>query len=223
VLTKLDRRRPTVRVEVLVAEVTPVAANHGEPAKGLEAKDFTGPAAEVEAKVEALQGKGRLSSLRRLQLTMVEGTRASAVLGETKPYVTGVSLTRTGITTRQIAYRNLGTRVQIVSRAAADKKIDIELELEDARMVPDDSVTLGKDETGAAVRPMDIVTAHFTGKLTVGPGRAVSPEGVQTTSKSGKQQTLVVVTAQLAGDDEGLAEGGVSALPARRPRDRQRP
>jgi hypothetical protein len=132
---------------------------------------------------------------------------ASATLGETKPHVTGVNMTRTGLATRQIAYRNVGTRARMTARVGADQKIDIDLEVEDARLVPDDTVTLGTDEAGAPLRAMNVVTAHFNGKLEVGAGRAVAAEGVHTTSKSGKQQMLLIVTAQLAEPNEIAAKG----------------
>src|SRR5262249_55094219 len=106
-LEQLDRRPQLVSVELLIAEVTPRKGKDGKPVRGeLDEKEFTGPAQAVLEKLEALRKNGVIGSLKRIQLTAVENQPASVIIGETKPVVTGVTTTGTGLVSRALTYRN---------------------------------------------------------------------------------------------------------------------
>jgi type II secretory pathway component GspD/PulD (secretin) len=222
-LAQMDRHPQTIAVEVLVAQVSPKKGKEGKPEaeeKGLDLKEFSGPAADVRARLRALQGKGQIDTLRRFQLTVVEGLSSSVLAGKNQPSVVAVNRLARGPVARSITYRQVGTQVRVTARVGAEKQIQIDLDVNDARMVPDDNIVLGKDENGAPIPAMDHVIARFTSKLSVAPGQAVAAQGVKTTSRSGKEQTLVVVTARVV--DPNAKPEKADERP-RRPRQRPRP
>jgi type II secretory pathway component GspD/PulD (secretin) len=195
VLDALDRRPHLIAVDILVAE-TP--AKKGEAEKGLDEKDFTGPAADVLAKVEALQKKGQIGSLTHLQLTAVENQPVSVTVGGSKAYTTGMTARAGGPVARMISYRSVGTTVKVTPQVVADKVVMLDLDVQDARPhVPDDGPVIGKDENGAPVRATDFLLSKLNAKLGVPSGQAVLAKGVKTTSKSGNVQVAMIVTARV--------------------------
>jgi type II secretory pathway component GspD/PulD (secretin) len=218
-----DRRRQTVAIEVLIAEFERNIKDDSKKeaeVTDVDAGQFKGPAAQVVANLEALLRKGQIGTLRRLQLTLVEGQPSAVLIGQSKPFVMGLTRTGTGVVSRSISYRNLGTQLRATAHIGPDNKIEIELDLSDSRAASDDAVVIGKDESGAAVRATDFVNSKFTSKLRLGSGQALAAEGVQTTSKSGRQQTLVVVAATIVDPSVAAEKDGPAS---KRPRKRIRP
>jgi type II secretory pathway component GspD/PulD (secretin) len=194
-LEQLDRRPQLVSVEVLIAEVAP---KKGESGRELDEKEFTGPGKEVLDKLASLQKSGAISSLKRLQLTAVENQPVSVTVGESKPTVAAVTTTGTGIKARSIVYRNTGTQARVTARMAAENTIAIDLHVNDSRLrVPEDGIEIGKDENAAPIRATEVVIASLNSNLNVRSGQAVAAQGVRTDSKSGKEQTVIVVTANV--------------------------
>jgi Bacterial type II/III secretion system short domain len=194
-LAQLDKRPSLVAIDVLVAEVV---VKKGDDSKPLDEKDFTGPAQEVLSKVEALKRKGVIGDLHRFQLTGVENKPFSAMDGGTKPVVNSMMHTATGMTTRNITFRQVGTKVDAIARVGADKVITLELDVVDARLhVPDDGIVIGKDETGAPIRATEVTNTTLKSKLNIAAGQAVAAKAVQSDTKSGATQTLVIVTARI--------------------------
>jgi hypothetical protein len=203
-LSRIDRRPQTFSVEILVAEIPAKkadAANPDRPAKELDPKQFTGPAADVVAKLQSLCQEGRISTLRRARLSVVESLPSSVMLTENKPMVTGGTITATGHTTRNIAYRMVGIQASLTARVDADQKIEIDLTASNSRLEPDDTVVLTKDDNGTPIMASDIVNARFSGKLTLSSGSAAATDGVITKSKTGGERTLIVVTAKVIDPD----------------------
>jgi type II secretory pathway component GspD/PulD (secretin) len=204
-LAQLDRQPQVVSVQVLVAEVAGKKGEGGKPEaadKELDEREFTGSSDEVLAKIEALRKKGLIGGYKQLQLAAVENQRAAVLVGDMKPFVTAVTVTARGTTSRAISYRNVGTSVQVTARVGAGKKVELELDVSDARShVPEDGIVLGKDEAGQPVRATEFITAKLMAKLSVTSGQALAAKGVKTTSKSGQAQTLVIVTARVVEPD----------------------
>jgi hypothetical protein len=204
-LGRLDRRPQLVSVEVLIADVVLKGGAGGKPGpavKPLDEREFTGPAKDVLAKVEALRTKGQIGGLRRIQLASVEGLGTSAGLSESKPYVTGVRVAPMGLVSKSIFYSNIGTSVGLTVRVASDKAVQMDLHVNDRRArVPEDGIVLGKDEDGATIRATEFITANLNTKLSVASGQAVAAQGVKTDSKSGPAQTLMIVTARVVDPD----------------------
>jgi type II secretory pathway component GspD/PulD (secretin) len=193
-LEQIDRKPRTIAVEVTVVEVTP---KKGDDGKDLEA--ISGTPEDVQAKIDDLRKKGLVGGSRRFQLTTLENQPAAALVGESRPYVVGITVTGTGVTARRINYRNVGTRVKLTARAA-DKQVMVDLDLEDARSyVPEDGIELGKDEKGVPVRATEFATANLNAKLGVPDGKTIAAKGVKTVSKTGVQ-TLVLVSARVVAD-----------------------
>jgi type II secretory pathway component GspD/PulD (secretin) len=205
VVQQLDRPQQLVSVEVLLAEFALKKGEGGKlevPDKDLDEKEFSGPVKDVLAKLEALQKKGQIAALKRIQMTALEEQSVSARAQENKPMVTGVAVTGTGRVSRNITYRATGTVVTVTPRVAPDKRILLDLEVQDARLhVPEDGIPIGTDENGQPVKATEVVQASVKGNLAVPSGQAVAATGVKTTSKSGQAQTLVIVTARLLEPD----------------------
>ena len=122
VLAQIDRAPQTVSVEILIVTVAAKKADDKTaPAEDVDEKTFNGPIADVKAQVDALQKKGALSDLKRLQLTAVEGQAASVEVGENRPYVVGATVRATGLVSRNVAYRNVGTKADATVRRVAGK------------------------------------------------------------------------------------------------------
>jgi hypothetical protein len=211
-LGQLDKRPQVVAVEVLVADVAVRKDGGDKPKPGdgekadaeqwLDEKDFTGTIEDVNAKVEAARKKGAITGVKRIQLTAVEGQPASAMVGDNKPFVVGVTTTGTGAKSRNITYRNIGLNANVTARVSPDKTVTVDLKFEDIRTsTPEDAPQLGTDENGTPIRAAEFITATLNDKLSIPSGRAVAAHGVKTTSKTEKAQTLVIVSARVVDPD----------------------
>ncbi|HVS37443.1 MAG TPA: secretin N-terminal domain-containing protein [Gemmataceae bacterium] len=199
VLAQLDRPSQTVSLEIMIASA---AARGDKPADDIDEKSLNGTTADVEAKLRDLQSKGVLSEVKRLQLTVVEGQPTKLMLGESKPYVTGMTVTATGLTSRRIQYRDVGTQINATVHVSPDKTAAVDLKLEDSRMVfPEDGVPIGKDENGKPVLAADFILTTVTSKLDVPLGQARAAEGVKTEARAAKPHMIVVVAARATDAD----------------------
>ena len=195
-IEQLDRPPRTVTVDVLLVELP--ARKGDEKPRGIDEKTFTGPIEEVAGRVEAMQKKGEALTLKRIQLTALEGQSSSMTLGENKPYTTGSTVTATGIARRSIAYRNLGTQVRVTPLIAADGSVLLDLNLEDARMSTHDGLpAVGSDEKAQPVVAPEFIQTTLSGKIGVAPGKAVVAKDVKVSTKDGRSGAIVVVGARL--------------------------
>jgi type II secretory pathway component GspD/PulD (secretin) len=193
-LGKLDERPRLVSVQVLIAEVKPGMAGGQEE---LDERELQGSMDQVQARVNALVKAGRIGAVKRLQLTAVEGQPSHTLLGDNKPFVAGVHTAATGLISRAVTYRNTGFSVKVTPRVSSDKSIHLDLNLQDSRPhVPEDGIQIGTDEKGP-VRATEFISSTLDSKLTLTPGKALVARGVKTTSKSGREQTLVIVSADV--------------------------
>jgi type II secretory pathway component GspD/PulD (secretin) len=216
-LAQIDRPPRNIEVDVLIAGVSPKKGDDKpDAAKEVDLAEFSGPASEVMQKARGMLQKGPFTRLRQLHFTLVEGQPSSSLLGETKPYVTAMSTLPNGRVSRTYTLRQLGTQVRLTARVAADKKIEIDFELSEARAQPDESRTLGKDENGNTVKGTDFILTKHSAKLRVGSGQAVAAQGVKTQSNSGKEQVVIIVTAKVVDPDaKGEKEGTEEKRPTR--------
>jgi type II secretory pathway component GspD/PulD (secretin) len=204
ILAQLDRQPQTVAVEILIAEAACKKADGDKtaPADDVNEKDFTGPMADVEAKLEALHKKGVLSDLKRVQFTAVEGVPASLLLGESKPVVMGANTTATGLVSRMITYRDLGIKADATVHVSPEKVVSLDLKLEDARAVtPENAIQIGTDETGKPILATEFPKTTLTSKLDIPSGKAQAAEGVKISAKSDKTHVFVVVGARVVEAD----------------------
>jgi hypothetical protein len=148
---------------------------------------------------------GQIGTLRRLQLTLVEGRQAVAFFGEVKLRTKSATRsTRTNAITRVLERQDVGVQVRATARVGAGQKIDLDLELKESGLVPNATIVVAIDDNGLPIPTLDTVSATLKGKLSVVPGHALAVEGAKTMFKSAKEQTLIVITAKLGEPDDVL-------------------
>jgi hypothetical protein len=198
----LDRTPKTVAVEVVIAEILPKTAD----GKELTAADFTGPTADVMAKLDALPAGHRVGTVQRLKLSAVEGQPVATTTGGSKPVTTASSVARpdrggfggggapggggAAFTQKSISYHSVGTTIRVTGRTAGDDTIVVDLDVKDTRLKP--------TEGAAAEDPPSIDTATLATKVSVTANRAVAAQALRTDGKAGPTLSLVIVTARLA-------------------------
>jgi len=188
-LDQIDRKRQTVEVEVVLAEVP-------APKDG---KELTLAAAEALVK----DGRGQ-----RIKLRSVEGEPVTSTTGGSKPIVTSSTVVGGGraapgggraapggfggggpVAQRAITYHTVGTTVKLTARVGSEDTVALELSVQDSRVRPADP----GDEGGAA----GFETASLSTKLNVPAGKAVFAQTVRTDGKAGASVSVVVVTARV--------------------------
>ncbi len=81
-LQELDRPAQTIHVDVFLVEMA---------AKGAGSTELSGPMGKVVARLHELQQEGKVGSVTRIELTVLEGDTGKVLIGAYKPYVTGVT------------------------------------------------------------------------------------------------------------------------------------
>jgi type II secretory pathway component GspD/PulD (secretin) len=194
-LDQLDRRAPSVAVEVMVVELAAVKAE--DKGQGPDEKDFSGPVDEVAKRLDTLVRKGQVAAIRRLQLTTPAGQTASLMLGENKPYVTGTVTTGRGVTSKVLTYRNVGTQVKVTPQVAGDGSVLLDLNVQDSRARESATATVGTDEKGRPIPAMEFILTSLSAKVRVASGAAVQAKDAKVTSKEGRGESLIVVGARV--------------------------
>lgn len=192
-LEQIDGKAHAVAVEVIIAEVT--AGKDG--LKAIDERDLSGPADKVMERIRSLKKDGTLGSLKSVQLGAVDNQRVNARVGESKPFVVGMNVTRVGIAQNTIQYRDMGMTVAVKPRVGMDGQLAIEVEVEESRMnTPESGVALGTTDKGT-INAAEFIQASLRSTVKVASGHAVLAQGVKTESKSQNAQTLIIVTARI--------------------------
>jgi type II secretory pathway component GspD/PulD (secretin) len=193
-LEQLDRTARTIAVEVFVVEMPVRKAD--EKGKGLEEKDLNGSLDQVAVRLDGLMKKGQVTGFKRIRLTTLERQSGSLTMGETKPHTTGVRVTPAGLTSRTIAYRNVGTEVKVTPTVASDGSITLDLNVQDSRTRDSSTATVGTDGDGKAVPATEFIVTTLNSKLGFPSGSAVLAKDAKVTSKEGEGETFIVVGAR---------------------------
>jgi Flp pilus assembly secretin CpaC len=197
-LAQLDRPPRSIAVEITVIDMPP---RKGANEDDVDDKEFSGAAETVAKNIKALQKKGLLGNVLHYKVTALENQSTSLLQSESKPMVTGLisgGFGGKGKTASSITYKNVGTSLEVKPRLGADKTVLLELRMEGSHLTqPEDGVLLGVDDRGLPIFATETVLANYSGKLSVPPGQAVLAQGVETTSKSGKARTLIIVSAHV--------------------------
>lgn len=191
-----------IAIELLIAEVAPKKNEGGKAAlaeRELDLRELTGPMERVLARFEALRKGGTVGGFRRIHLSAVEEQPVTVMIGESKPYVTGLNVMANGLVSRSVSYRTTGTTLKILARLLTPHpQVFLDLSIDDGRLhVPEDGIPLGTDENGKPVMATEFLTSKLDSKLTVASGQATAALAMQTTAKSGQEQTLVIVGARI--------------------------
>jgi type II secretory pathway component GspD/PulD (secretin) len=203
VLEQLDRRPRSLAIELWIVHVNP-----GGPA--LEEKDWTGPAFQVEAKIQDWKKKGWIGECKRLQCYALDNHRTSIKETAQKAVVTAVNTTATGITTQTTQMRNVGELVAVLPRSTDDNQLLLKLTVEQSRLhTPADAPILGKDRQGEPIRATHIISSNLDTQVLVAPGRMIMVQGVKSHLASTNKESdlpgpamLVLVSARWAAADK---------------------
>jgi type II secretory pathway component GspD/PulD (secretin) len=173
VIEMLDSKPQTVAVDVFVIELPAKKADEAS----IDAKDLSGAIIDVAKALDALQKKGQVASVKRMQLTAQEGRAASLLIGEVKPYPT---------TAKTIGYKNTGSQIRVTPKVAGDKTITIDLNVQDSRIViPEDG------------QAPEFPTMSLISKVAVASGKAVLAKDAKPSEKSEPGRMLIVVGARV--------------------------
>jgi len=190
-----------VMIEVLIAEL-----RHGDAAKG-DAGDLPG---DPRARIQQLEKDGKLDSLTRLQLTAVEGQKASLKVGQRVPRITGTTRTPGG-QLNSITMENVGLMLGVTPQIRRDGLVVMSIDIERSQPGPaEEGPVISKPADGEAIRavPMETLTAATTIAAHSGQGVVV---GMQETKRQTRQAELVIiVTPTLLGN----AQPPAATLPA---------
>jgi type II secretory pathway component GspD/PulD (secretin) len=201
-LDQLDHRPQAVAVEVYLVELP--LKKSDDKGKDLDEKQLTGALDDMAGKLEALQKKGQVASVKRIQFTTLEGRPGSLMLGETKPFVTGATRTATGIVSKSITYRMVGTQVRVTPQVSADQMVALDLLLEDNRMHQnEDGPAIGTDDKGAPILATEFSQVKLESKVSVASGKAVLAKDAKSAGKAGQGQLLLVVGARVVEHEKG--------------------
>jgi hypothetical protein len=188
--------------------------------KPLDGTELSGTAREVRAKIRDLQQKGLIASVKTVELTALERQLARSQVSESRPFVTsvvgfggggfggnrggaggpggpgGAGGAGGGPTTRSLAYKDVGTSVQVKSDVGADGSVSLDLRVEDSRTrAAEDGVGVGTDDNGTAIPATKFVISTLETRVKVRSGHIVLAQGTKAGSKVGQAQTVILVTA----------------------------
>jgi type II secretory pathway component GspD/PulD (secretin) len=204
ILEQLDRRPQVLAVDLLIAEIPPKKDKDGKPIapdKEPDEGEFKGTMADVLTKLKDMRKDGQAGELTQFQVTTIENQEATLLVGAARPYVMGATRTATGITARNITYRDTGVQARVKARVAPDKTVTLDLRLEhSAARTPDDGVAVGNDENGKPIVVPEFVRSTFNDEVQMPAGQAVLLKGVKSISKSGQVRILVFAAARVVSD-----------------------
>lgn len=203
----LDRRPKSVVVEATVLEGPPA----GDPAaqgKGLDDRQYNGPAAKVAAKVAAKIADdlkaGRIKSIRKLQLRTINNQLAQANSNEGHDGAPATVPTAPGKpAARQVGQGAPGTVLTTTARITDDDHVVMEVIVVDSRLRTQREMEqlLEARAAGQAVNPQSnqdsMLTTRALTTVTIKSGEAIVVHAGATNSTSQPSQVLVIVSAEV--------------------------
>ncbi|HYV40042.1 MAG TPA: hypothetical protein VE988_30430 [Gemmataceae bacterium] len=200
-LAKLDRKRQLVEVDIVMLDLIAKQDAGGKTAfPEINEKDLSGTTESALASIKALQKKGIVSVHSNLQMTAVEGRATTFKAGGSYAYVAGTITTGAkdgkGRTSNTIMYRDVGTKVTVVSSVGPENVIGLDLQLDDSRAVASGPV-LGTNEAGQPVLATEFTTLSYNSAVAVKSGHAILVKDMQTKANPGSGRSLIVVMARV--------------------------
>lgn len=199
----LDRRPKSIVVEATVLE----CASGGDPAaqgKGLDDRQYNGPAAEVSAKIADDLKAGRIKSIRKLQVRTINNQLAQANSNEGHDAAPATAPTGPGKpAARQIGQGVPGTVLSTTARITDDDHVVMELSLVDSRPRTQRELEqlLEARAAGQALNPQSnqdtMLTTRALTTVTIKSGEAIVVHAGATNSTSQPSQVLVIVSAEV--------------------------
>jgi type II secretory pathway component GspD/PulD (secretin) len=188
-----------VMIEVMIADL-----RHGEAAKG-DASDSPG---DPKALIQQLEKAGKLDCLTRVQLTAVEGQKASFQVGQRVARITGSQRSggfgggAGGGQVNSFTFDNVGLMLRVTPQIRRDGLVVMSIDVERSQLGPaEEGPVISKPTDGDAIRavPIESLTTETTLSARSGQGVVV---GMQQTKRQGRQsELLIVVTPTLLGNE----------------------
>jgi hypothetical protein len=200
-LEQIDRKPRSVRVEVILADVT---LRKGPDGKDAEV-DLTG---DVAGKLEAMAKTGQ-ATVQRVKLAAVEGQPVTSTTGGNRPVVTAAAIAGGpgggfggkgggAVMQRSVSYHSVGTTVKLTARVGAEGVVAVDLNVQESKVRPPEA---GEE---AAAPSMDNTT--LATHVNVPAGRAVVAQSVRSDGKTGTTLSLVLVVAQAVDDGATMSK-----------------
>ena len=199
-----------VTIEVLIADV-----RRGEAAKG-DTDDLSG---DPKAHIQQLDKAGKLDSLTRVQLTTVDGQKASLQVGQRVARITssqrfggggfgggpgggfGGGGGSGGGQVNSVTFENVGLMLRVTPQVRRDGLVVMSIDIERSQLGPaEEGPVISKPADGEAIRAAP--TESLTTQTTISARSEQSVlVGVQQTKRQARQsELLIVVTPELLGN-----------------------
>lgn len=181
IIETLDKAPRPIPVEVILVELS-----------GSSTVSTESPA-KWDADLQKLKTEGKLLSLRRMELPLVENQQSRIMTGENRPMATGSTVTRAGIASRSFTYNTLGTTVTAKGRFEGDNQIVVDLVVEDSRVVVETTKPVEKNEE---IPPSALGKLTFDNPVPVKKGQIVKVQGISDEAKGSGRQIAVYLLAK---------------------------
>lgn len=224
---ELDRRPPSVRVELLIAEVQqrgrpgtarPARSSAADPRgalwEGWERPPGRPKAAAVllgesggpersksdqglRQRLRALQGSGQLKILSRPQITTLNNQPAMILVGQKIP-VLRPARSKESTKAATLAYEKVGLTVGLTPRISPRGRVTMEIDVEKSELgSPAQSVMAGVLESGRALRLPRIETTTLQTTVNVADGESTVIGGLTVESGPRHSKLLIVLTPHI--------------------------
>ena len=205
-----------VTIEVLIVDV-----RHGDTAKG-DADDLHG---DPKARIQQLEKAGRLDSLTRVQLTTVEGQKASLKVGQQVARITssqrsggggfggGAGGGGGGGQVNSFTMANVGLMLSVTPQIRRGGLVVMAIDIERSQLGPaEEGPVISKPSDGEAIRFAPTETLTTTATISARSGQGVLVGRQQTKQQARQSELLIIVTPELLGSD--VASAAPAAAPA---------
>jgi len=198
-----------VTVEVLIADV-----RRGDAAKS----DADDPHGDPKARIQQLEKAGKLDSLTRVQLTTVEGQKASLKVGQRAARIVGSTRFGgggfgggpgggSGGQVNSISFENVGLMLSVTPQIRRDGLVVMAIDIERSQLGPaEEGPVISKPSDGEAIRaaPTETLTTQSTISARSGQGVLVGRQ--QTKQQARQSELLIIVTPELLGNEPPPAD-----------------
>ncbi|CAN5176524.1 hypothetical protein BH10PLA2_BH10PLA2_08450 [soil metagenome] len=195
-LDKMDRKPSSVAIEVFLITLNTDRVDGN--IKTLEAKDFEGTIEETAKRLEAMQSKGEIAELKRIQMTELEGQRASCSISAQVPYTSSIVKMPRGLTQSSTERVMIGSNVRVTPRVNADKSITLDAVVSYSDMRTSDKLRpIGTDEKGTPIPASVFPTGQAEARVIVPSGKMVLLKNSTVSRDPGAGATQIAIGARV--------------------------
>jgi Flp pilus assembly secretin CpaC len=193
-----------VTIELLIADV-----RHREAAKG-DAGDLSG---DPKARIEKLEKAGKLDSLTRVQLTTLDGQRASLHMGQRVARITGSQRSfggggfggpgggSGGGQVNTFTMENVGLMLGATPQIRRDGLVLLTIDVERSQLGPaEDGPVISKPSDGETFHAAPVETLTTQTTISARSGQSVIVGAQQTRRQARQSELMIVVTPELVGN-----------------------